>query len=221
MKILNELGKALGDGQYWHEDYEGFLSDVLDPSGISYEQFVTRGYLKGPDLFQKYLDSGFKTPTGKVELCLSQAEKYHLSPLPEFKAIPEDEATDYPLVLTSAKSPYFLHSSYRWVEKLRKYNQQPRAEIHPETASKYFIAEGQEIVIETKKGSIRQIAHLNKGVHPRVVHASYGWWFPEETTESQYGWQKANFNVLTSTHCLGKEFGTPNLKGIACRIGPV
>ena len=39
----------------------------------------------------------------------------------------------------------------------------------------------------------------------------------EGKAESQYGWE-SNFNMLTSTEKLGKEFGTPNLKGLACRI---
>jgi hypothetical protein len=36
--------------------------------------------------------------------------------------------------------------------------------------------------------------------------------------ESLYGWEKSNFNILTTTERLGKAFGTPNLKGIGCRI---
>ncbi len=69
-----------------------------------------------------------------MELRLSTAEKFKLSALPMYKGLPEAEDPAYPLVLTSAKSRYYLHSSYRWVEKLRKMNPDPRLEIHPETA---------------------------------------------------------------------------------------
>ena len=55
-------------------------------------------------------------------------------------------------------------------------------------------------------------------MHPKVINASYGWWFPEGTPESQYDWERSNFNILTSMEKVGKEFGTPNLKGIGCRI---
>ena len=57
-------------------------------------------------------------------------------------------------------------------------------------------------------------------MHPEVVNASHGWWFPEAGPDGQYDWQSANYNMLTSTGRLGKEYGTPNLKGIPCRIGP-
>jgi anaerobic selenocysteine-containing dehydrogenase len=82
LKIVNELGRTLTPGEHWHEDWKALLEAVLKPTGLSYSQFAERGYLKGPERFQKYLSGGFKTPTGKAELYLSQAEKFGLSPLP-------------------------------------------------------------------------------------------------------------------------------------------
>ena len=218
LNILNELGKALSPGEHWHEDWKSLLEDVLRPSGLSYSQFAERGCLKGPDRFQKYLSGGFKTPTGKAELYLSQAEKFGLPPLPQFTGFPDEEDPNYPLVLTSCKSRFYLHSSYRWVESLRKHRPHPKTEIHPETAARHGISDGNEVVIETRAGSITQVAHVTDRIHPRVVNAAYGWWFPEAGVESLYDWQKSNFNVLTTTERLGRAFGTPNLKGIGCRI---
>ena len=218
IKILNELGKAITSGEYWYKDYEELLEEVVKPSGLSYEEFADKGYLKGQDLFKKYLSSGFKTPTGKVELALSQAEKYKLPLLPRFVGLPEESNIQYPLVLTSSKSRYYLHSSYRWVDRLRKHRPHPKTEIHPETAAKYGIQEGDEVIIETERGEIAQIAHLTERMHPKVINAAYGWWFREGKAESQYDWEKSNFNILTSMEKLGKEFGTPNLKGIGCSV---
>ncbi|MGD2126240.1 MAG: molybdopterin-dependent oxidoreductase [Desulfobacteraceae bacterium] len=221
LKIINELGKALTPGEYWYDNYEALLEEVLKPAGLTYTEFVEQGYLKGPDEFQKYLDSGFKTPTGKVELFLTQAEAFGLPPLPEFTGLPEEDDPDYPLVLTSCKSRYYLHSSYRWVERLRKHRPHPKTEIHPDTAAAYGILDGDEVVIETRKGSVNQIAHITDRIHPRVINSAYGWWFPEGKPESLYDWEKSNFNILTSAEKVGKAFGTPNLKGIGCRIRPV
>jgi anaerobic selenocysteine-containing dehydrogenase len=221
MKILNELGRAITPKQYWYEDYEDLLGEVLGPSGLTYTQFAEKGYLKGEDRFQKYLSSGFRTSTGKVELCLKKADSYPVSPLPRFDGLPVEDDPDYPLVLTSAKSPHYLHSSYRWLEVLRRHSPGPVAEIHPDTAAEYGINEGEEVIIETRAGRITQTARLSRGIHPRVINASYGWWFPEGSPGSQYEWERSNFNMLTSVGELGKEFGTPNLKGIGCRIAPI
>jgi len=218
IKILNELGKALTSEEYWYDNYEMLLEEVLEPSGLSYTEFVSRGYLKGSEQFQKYRSAGFKTPSGKVELSLSQAEKMKLSALPGFSSLPDKDHEDFPLVLTSAKSRFYLHSSYRWLKPLREKRKHPKAEIHPETAEKLGIKDGDAVIIETRHGEIRQIAQLTDAIHPKVINAAYGWWFPEAKSEDQYDWKTSNFNMLTSMETLGKEFGTPNLKGIGCRI---
>ncbi len=218
IKILNELGKTLTDASHWHEDYEALLDDVLAPAGLDFGQFSRRGYLKGDQRFHKYRTAGFKTPTGKVELSLSRASKLKAAALPEFKSYPEPEDPAYPLVLTSAKSPYYLHSSYRWVEKLRKKQPHPLVLIHPQTAAEHGIRQDDTIIVETRCGRITQTAHLTDRVDPAVVYAAYGWWFPEEDIKGLYGWERSNFNLLTSTDILGPQFGTPNLKGIGCRI---
>jgi anaerobic selenocysteine-containing dehydrogenase len=217
-KIITELGKLMTPPELWPEDYHQLLEDLLKPAGLTYAQFVEKGYLKGPDRFRSYLEKGFKTPTGKVELKLSVAEKFRLKPLPAFDGYPEAEDPAFPLLLTSAKSQYYLHSSYRWLEKLRKLRPHPRLEIHPETAARYGVADKDDIVIETPYGKITQKAHLTDGIDARVVCGSHGWWFPEGNPETQFDWDKANFNMLTSVGKLGREYGTPNLKGLPCRI---
>ena len=218
IKILNELGKSMTPGEYWHDDWEDLLNDLTSPAGLSYSQFVEKGYLKGEDKFRKYEAKGFKTPTGKVELSLSQFSKLRVSALPEFNGYPEPEDSAYPLVLTSAKSRHHLHSSYRWLEKLRKHRPYPRTLIHPQTAAEYGIGEGDDVIIETANGEISQVANLSDRIHPKVIYADYGWWFPEDKIETLFGWDRSNFNMLTTTEKLGRQFGTPNLKGINCRI---
>ena len=74
------------------------------------------------------------------------------------------------------------------------------------------------MVIETRYGAITQKARVTDIIHPRVISAALGWWFPEGPPETQYEWQKSNFNMLTSIEKLGKEFGTPNIKNLPCRI---
>jgi len=218
LKILNELGRALTPKEHWFDDWEDLLEEVLKPMDITYREFVEKDCLKGPDRFMKYRKAGFKTPTGKVELALSRAEKLGVPPLPRFEGLPEAEDPDFPLVLTSCKSRYYLHSSYRWVKSLREKRPHPMTEIHPDTAAKYGIGDGDELVIETRHGSVTQVASLTDRIHPRVVNAAYGWWFTEGETGAGCDWQSANFNMLTSAKNIGKEFGTPNLKGLGCRI---
>jgi anaerobic selenocysteine-containing dehydrogenase len=218
IKIMNELGKRVSPPEHWHADFEDFLEDVVRPAGLTYSQFVEKGFLKGPDRFKLHEEKGFRTPTGKVELKLSTADKFKLKPLPEYTALPEEEDPAYPLILISAKSRYYLLSSYRWVEKLRQKRPHPLVEIHPDTAGAHGINDGDTVIIETTYGSITQTARVTDIVHPRVVSAALGWWFPEGDAARQFNWRESNFNMLTSITRLGKEFGTPNIKNLPCRI---
>ena len=217
LQILNDLGKAITDPDDWYDDSRELLDEVLRPAGIDYDSFARRGFLRGPLRFRKYRSSGFRTPTGKVELALSRADELKVAPLPGFLGA-VDQSYEYPLLLTSAKNPYYLHSSYRWVPKLRQRSVEPIVLIHPKTAARCGIRDGTPVVIETRNGQITQFARLSEKLSPEVICASYGWWFPEDKLSPQYDWQSANYNILTATEHLGREFGTPNLKGIACRI---
>ena len=90
--------------------------------------------------------------------------------------------------------------------------------MHPETAALHNIQNNDQVVIETASGTITQFARLTGDIRPGIIYAAYGWWFPEGKCELQYEWKKSNLNILTSTRILGKEFGTPNMKGLRCRI---
>lgn len=219
IKILNELGKRLTDSQYWYEDHEDLLREVIAPTGLDLKEFMEIGILKGDMEFKKYERQGFKTPTGKVELVLSKAEGLNIDPLPVPKTGLEQEK-DYPLSLTSMKEPLFLHSSYRWIQSLRRLQPFPQALLNPRTAKIYQIKEGQHFLIETPYGSISHRARFSTGVKEGVVVVKHGWWFPEYGIENGYVWKEANINMLTSVSELGREFATPQLRGIPCRIRP-
>ena len=219
MQILNDLGKLLTDPEDWFDHWEEMLAELLAPAGLTFDQFAKIGHLKGPDRFKKYEASGFRTPTGKVELELSRATQLGAAPFPCYPAEEITLSPEYPLVLTSAKDPYYLHSCYRWIDDLRRRSPRPRVEIHPRTAAAHEICEGDAVGIETPYSTITQTARLTDRVAPNVIFAAYGWWFATESrTQGGPDWQTSNFNMLTASAPLGQAFGTPNIKGLACRI---
>jgi anaerobic selenocysteine-containing dehydrogenase len=145
--------------------------------------------------------------------------------MPTYREIPEtplsapELAMEYPLVLTSWKIEEFRHSSGRQIESLRRRRPEPVVSVHPATAAKIGIAEGDIVYIETKRGRIQQRAVLTTDIDPRVVGVDYAWWFPEKGPEAMYGWAEANVNILTDdAPPWGTEMGTPNLRGILCKV---
>ncbi|BEQ16455.1 molybdopterin-containing oxidoreductase family protein [Desulfoferula mesophila] len=220
LQICCDLGRRLAGEELWPVDYHALLDMVLEPSGIGWQEFMAMGHLEGPHKYRKCEAKGFRTPTGKVELRLSTAEKFGLPPLPAWEGFAEDTSEEFPLVLTGRKNKAALHSSYRWVEELKKHDPEPITELHPADAVRLGINDGDRVRLSTRQGSIEQVARLNQRVRPGVVFAEHGWWFPEED-DPLGGWERSNFNLLTSAAKLGKEFGTPNLAAIPCRVEKV
>lgn len=218
IKIVNEIGKRLTSKELWFDDYNEFLDELLRPSGISFKEFAELGHMEGPAIYRKYLKNGFKTPTGKVELVLSRSRELKLPAMPGFTGLPDNEKPDFPLVLTGKKDRFYPHSSYRFHAPLRRHSHVSTVEIHPDTAERYGIKGGDEVFIKTEKGEISQSARISDRIHPGVIYASYGWWFPESGIDAQYEWARSNYNILISADRIGKEFGTPNIKGIGCSI---
>lgn len=223
-KIFMELGKRMG--QEWWDTMEDSLDWLLEPSGLSWEEFKKKGYLKGKSEYYKYTRKGFSTPTRKVELHSTTLEKWGFDPLPKYTEIPEspvstpDLAEKYPYILTAGfRTPTFFHSANRMIPWLREIRPDPIVEIHPETAKQHDIGEGDWVWIESPRGRVRQRAKLNDGIDPRVIVAEHGWWFPE-MKGPDYGWDISNINILTdNSHAsMDPVMGATNLRVLLCQI---
>ena len=93
-----------------------------------------------------------------------------------------------------------FHSEHRHPGMgLREKHPDPLVKIHPATAAKYGIAEGDWVYIETARGKIRQKANLSDGMRPDFVNVEASWWFPEKegVLPNLFGALESNANVLT------------------------
>ena len=169
--------------------------------------------------------NGFNTPSGKIELYSSKLKEWGFDPLPAYYEPPEtpisapEMAKDYPLVFTNWKSVAYRHSQGRQIPSIRKSHPDPVVAIHPETANKLGIGDGDWVYIESKRGRIKQKATLVTSVDPRVVAIDYGWWFPEKGQSELYGWKESNMNVLTDNKPpYNREMGSTTLRGGLCRV---
>jgi anaerobic selenocysteine-containing dehydrogenase len=207
------------------------VEDVLDAQlasgsvGLTFDEIKQRGFVKMPFRYRKFEDGGFKTPTGKIELYSTRLEAMGYAPLPYYEEPPEspvsapEVARDYPFVLTSGgRIPFYFNSEHRQLDKLRRARRYPLAEIHPETAARHGIKNGDWMWIETRRGKMRQKAKLTTGIDPRVIHVEHGWWFPEDASPDHGIW-KSNANLLTDNQPpYDPAMGTYQLRGLLCRV---
>jgi anaerobic selenocysteine-containing dehydrogenase len=235
MEINLELGRRLNPEAWPWKNVREMFSAMIKTVGMTFEELRDKGFAYDTFEYKKYekgllrpdKEAGFNTPTGKVELYSTVLERCGLDALPYFEEPPESPvsapeiAKAYPLVLTTgARIRSFFHSEHRQIRSLRRMNPDPLTEIHPETAKKLGIKDGDWIYIENKHGRCKQRAKLTAGIHPRVVHCQHGWWFPEKpgAEPSLYGAWESNINLLLPSGWTGRSgFGYP-FKAQLCRV---
>jgi anaerobic selenocysteine-containing dehydrogenase len=226
LEIVISLAEKLGLGEYFWEDLHTYLDSYLERAGITFDELRKRDcVVSSGTKYRKYLEDGFNTPSGKVEIYSSLCEKWGYEPLPVFHERREtifsapELVQEYPLTLTSAHDKDYIHSQGRQLETLRKLSPKPLVTLHPATADRLGIQEGDDVYIENPRGRIMQTATLSEAVDPRVVHVACGWWFPEDGAQGQYGWNRANINVLTDDNPpYSPEMGSPAMRGFLCKV---
>jgi anaerobic selenocysteine-containing dehydrogenase len=129
-------------------------------------------------------------------------------------------AKDFPYVLTTgARSPVFFHSEGRQLAKLRKARPEPIVEIHPATARRHGIADGDWVIVSSPRGSIRQRALITEDILEDVIHCQHGWWFPERRDGWEHGIWESNANVLTNqAGPYDPAMGTYQLRALLCSV---
>ncbi|MBI4767012.1 MAG: molybdopterin-dependent oxidoreductase [Deltaproteobacteria bacterium] len=227
-EMLNDLAHRLGQGPFWWETFEGGLDYILRPMGLTWQEFKKMDCIRGEVKYEKYKEAGFSTPTRKFELSSTTLEKMGYDPLPQFREPPESPVStpqlyeEYPYILiTGARQPGFFHTENRQVPWLRELHPDPLVEIHPDTAAKEGIQEGEWVVIESLRGKVRQRAKLFAGMDSRVVAAQHAWWFPEKK-DPGHGWEESNINILTDNayETMDPAMGASSIRTLLCKIYP-
>ena len=230
MKMAIELVKRIpwANRKYlpW-DSVEEFNEWRVKEMGITFEEFKKKGTIIAPLKYEKYKEGGFNTPTGKVELYSTIFEKYGYDALPTYTEPPESPAStpelmkQYPYILiTGGRHIEYFHSEGRQIPTLRKLVPDPEVEIHPKTAEELNIKDGDWVRIETpqvKGESVKFRAKLTMNIHPQVIHARHGWWFPETPTP-EHGCFDSNINVVLSDVSRERICGSVPTRGTLCKV---
>jgi thiosulfate reductase / polysulfide reductase chain A len=222
--IMDELAKRLGlPGS--GESLADVMNYQLEPLGITYQELKEKGFVYPPHEYRKFEKKGFRTPSKKVELYCRALERMGYAPLPSYVEPPESPvsspklAEQFPYVLTTgSRRREFFHSEHRQISSLRKQRPHPQVELHPQTAGRHGISQGDDVTIASPRGSITMKALVTEDIAPGVINVEHGWWFPEKPGPD-YGIWQSNANVLTNNAPpYDPAFGSYQLRGLLCRI---
>lgn len=235
LRIVFDLATRLGLGEhFWDGDIDAAFRHQLAPSGITLEEL--RAHPEGVRVplttrHRKYVDAGFATPSGKVELYSATLAAHGYDPLPAFEEpgisphSQPDIADRYPLILSCAKSLFFCETQHRQVAALRKSAPDPVLELHPSAAETRGIAAGDWVRLETPLGSVRARAKLNAALDPQVVFGQHGWW---EACEElglagypPYGPDSANLNLVLSQTPSDPISGSSPMRASLCEVSAI
>jgi anaerobic selenocysteine-containing dehydrogenase len=239
VEINFELARRFDPSFQWSST-ENLFDEIIRPSGITFRELKERVFVYPPKghpsvpylryakgLLRKDGKPGFNTPSGRFEIYSTLREAWGLYPLPHHREPPFSPMArpelfrEYPLILsTGRRSPVFFHTEHRMISILRRLDPEPIVEIHPETAKRLGVEDGEWVVLENWMGRVRLKAKLTKVVPEWMVMATHGWWFPErEPSEPElFGVWEHNVNQLLPMGEVGEDgLGSP-IKHSLCRI---
>jgi anaerobic selenocysteine-containing dehydrogenase len=229
--LWRDLGKRLGQAEYWPDTLEGMYDKMLESSDTTFEGLCAMPGRALPfDIPEEkpYEKKGFGTFSGKVELVPSVFEKLGYDPLPRYEEPPRSPvstselAEEYPLILIAgSRVVQYTHTRFREQEKIRKVYPNPLIRMHPDTAADLGISDGDTVVIETPEGKVRQKAKVWDGIHPRVVQADALWWYPELPGKEPclFGVWESNINAILPDEEQFFDYAGDNyFRALLCRV---
>ena len=130
------------------------------------------------------------------------------------------------MLTTGARRHNTFHSENRQAPHLRHIHPEPTVQMHPDTAKRFGVNDGQWVWVEGPVGTTgrvaraKRVAEVTPIVDPRVVSTDHGWWHPEGDPENLYDVNELNINNLVSWSSGQTGVGA-NYKCILCKIYPV
>lgn len=150
----------------------------------------------------------FPTESGKLELASGLTERFGYDRVPTWrtpKALAR-RGPEYPLLLVSgARTRAFINSQFHHLETLTLVERGPIAELHPETAARLGLVDGERVRVTSPAGQLDLNLRTSDRVHP-------------ESVVIPSGWARGNANVLTDYEDLDPISGFPAFRSQVCRV---
>jgi ferredoxin-nitrate reductase len=184
-EVFARVGRALGhaDAFAWrtaaevHAEYVRATDGRLcDQAGLSHERLAREGPLQWPvpawrgedhaGTERLYVGRRFATPDGRARL------------VPTPHAEPADAPDgDFPLVLTTGRVAHQWHTMTRTGKSkdLVAAEPEPFVEVHADDAARFGVADGEAVVVRSRRGRARVRVRVTDAVAPGVAFAPFHW----------------------------------------------
>lgn len=154
----------------------GTLAELEEKRWIDCQPpFATSHYLEGfawPDRKFRFKPDWQKVPFPNDGPMGPVAE---IPALPDHWAVLEEATPEHPFRLATSPARSFLNSTFTRSPSSLTREQRPSVLIHPQDAAQYGVADGDEVVLENRRGAVRLAARLFDGLRRGVLVAESIW----------------------------------------------
>lgn len=191
--------------------------------GMDFETFAQKHpYHMDKLAFRKYEQTGFATPSGRVELYSSVLEDLGFDPLPYWRADPPADP-QWPLsMFMGIREDEYFQTGHRHIPALRARKPEPQLYIAALTAAQNGLAEGDWAEVVSPQGRVRLKTLIRDDMPAGVVRVPHGWWLPERAEGDgtlSGAWDFADAQICPDgPEHLDREQGVPHMKGLPCRV---
>jgi len=158
-EVFDELGRASAGGS---ADYAGITYDRLDAGEELFWPCPDTAHPGSPRLFTET----FPTPDGRARFVAVT-----------YRCVTEHLSPDYPYLLTTGRSRIHYQSGTqtRRSPTLAAAERDAYAEVHPELARTVGVADGDEIRLSTRRGSVVVQVRVTDGIRRDTVFVAFHW----------------------------------------------
>lgn len=181
LEIITAIAGRLGKGRFFPSSSARHVFDELrratrggaaDYSGVTYRRIEEEGgmFWPCPDIDHpgtpRLFADRFPTASGRARFHAVR----HQPPA-------EDRDAEYPLYLTTGRvlAQYQSGTQTRRVAKLQELAPEPLAEMHPSTASRHQIADGDRVTLATRRGTAMFRVTTRRSIREDTVFVPFHW----------------------------------------------
>jgi assimilatory nitrate reductase catalytic subunit len=179
--IIQEVARRMGRGNYFQFDSPGEIFEELrvaskggnaDYYGITYEKIERQNGVFWPCPSEDHpgtprlFEERFYHPDGKA--------RFHAIEFAPPAEVPDEE---FPLILTSGRVvyQYLSGNQTRRIGFLVQQCPEPYVEIHPETAARFGISDGERVKVVSRRGEGIFPALIVRTIRPDTIFIPYHW----------------------------------------------
>ncbi len=212
-EFWHDLALRLGIGEYFPWEDETALNRwLLEPTGITLEELEAHpeGVEYSPPRPGRWKETGFDTPSGKVEFASQYLKDLGYDELPVYQspAYRREPDAEYPFVLiTGARKLLYLHSRFRNIPRFLTAIPGPEVEMHPDDAARLGVTDGETVRVTSRIGALELPVKVTA---PNEILPG--------SLQITHGWKDANVNLITHDDRFDPISGFPLMKSVEVRV---